>query len=98
MNLCDYLTKKEKQQMEDLMQKASERKQQNEEKADAAVSCMFWEMQYEAEKQANDEALKMKTDFEKDLRGVVDQVCGFFQKHGYCEIRKQQLEEDLPFD
>ena len=38
MDLCDYLTKKEKRQMEDLMQKAAERKQQDEEKEDASVS------------------------------------------------------------
>ncbi|WP_336533972.1 hypothetical protein [Bacteroides acidifaciens] len=102
MELFNYLSEEEKHQMEDLMQKAVERRGRDNGKEDETVSCTFYHLQYDNRKRTDDEAAGRRTCYETDLRCLVDQVCGFFQRHGYCNMCRKKAEEamdeELPFD
>lgn len=104
MEVNDYLTAEEKQQMEKLMKKAAERRKKGREKtdsADEAVSFLYVQCEYER-KQTDEKAAREKAEYEADLRNLADQVCSFFQRYGYCSIcgrykEDEEVDEELPF-
>ena len=69
---------------------------------DETVSCTFYHLQYDNRKRVDDEEAGRRTCYETDLRCFVDQVCGFFQRHGCCNMCRKKAEEamdeELPFD
>lgn len=98
MELNEYLTKDEREQMESLMKKAAERRKKDNGEADEEVSVLYFQYQYGSRKQTDEK----KADYETDLENVMEQVCNFCQKYKLCDSRKKCREydeddEELPF-
>lgn len=102
MELNDYLTVEEKEQMEGLMKKAAERRKKSKGGAGEEMSFLYVQCQYESRKEADEETDKKRADFDAELRSLMNQVCGFCQRHGYCGIcsrykEDEKIDEGLPF-
>lgn len=100
MDMVDYLTAEEKQQIEGLMQKAAERRKKSKGETSEEVSFLYFQCRAENGKKA-DETVQ-RADYEDDLENVLEQVCGFCQKYKFCDSRKKCGEylpedEELPF-
>lgn len=103
MEMSNYLTPEEKDQMEELMKKAAERRKKNVGAGDGSMSFIFWQFQYESKNQADGEDAKKKAGFETELKALMNRACKFCQRHGYCEDNiKCRIydddDEELPFD
>lgn len=104
MRMNEYLTPEETKQMEELMQKAIQRRGENIENDDGLRSFMLWKFEYGVkEKQEDTENAKKKDDFEKDLKCLMEHACRFFRRNGFCEDRRKlriydEDDEELPFD
>lgn len=102
MDLSNYLTREESEQMERLMKKAAERRRQDKGKTDDEMSFLFMYMQYKSREQPDGEVVGRGKDFDADLDYVTEQLCKFCQKYRLCDSRKKCGEymgedEELPF-
>ena len=102
MDLNNYLTNEESEQMERLLKKAAERRQQDKGKSDDAVSLLFMQMQYASRKQPDGGSVERREDFEADLENVTEQLCKFCQKYKLCDSRRKcgeycEEDQELPF-
>ena len=103
MELKNYLTLEEREQMEKLVQKAEERSRTNTATDDGSMSFMFWQFRCENKKKPNVEKAKNKVEFETELKSLMEHACRFCQRNGYCEdnIKLRMYDEDdeeLPFN
>lgn len=102
MDLSNYLTSEESEQMERLLQKAAERRQQDKGKTDDMVIFLYMQMQYKSREQPDGKVVGRGEEFDVDLENVTEQLCKFCQKYRLCDSRKKCGEymaedEELPF-
>lgn len=102
MDLNNYLTREEREQMEGLMKNAAERRRQDKGKPADEVTFLFMQMQYKCREQLDGELIGRGEDFDADLENVTEQLCKFCQKYRLCDSRKKCGEymaedEELPF-
>lgn len=103
MRMNEYLTEVEKKQLEELMKKAVERSGKNMEGDDGLRSFMLWKFEFDDAVNKDEEKIQKIVGFEKELKCLMEHICRFCQKNGYCEScrRCRMYDEDdevLPFD
>ncbi len=102
MTEADFLTPDEREQINNLMAKASERMRKSREKASAKESCqfLFLRCQQECKKQIEQKE-QVREELEHDIELLLNQVCTFCRKHCFPLCEKdgadEEDEEELPF-
>lgn len=103
MTKTDFLTPDEREQINNLMTKASERMRKSMEKASVNESHHFLFLHYQCEcRQQMKQKEQLKKEFEHDIEVLLNQICNFCHKYGIPVSRKDDSgEEDdelpLPF-
>lgn len=102
MTEADFLTHDEREQINNLMAKASDRMRKSREKASANESHHFLFLHCQCEcKRQMEQKEQIRDEFEQDARTLLDHICSFCHKHRVCRKDdaggKDDDELPLPF-
>ena len=95
MELNEYLTPEEQEQLDAIMKKARERKEEAETR-----QFMLLECQCRCLRQMGEGEQKKSCTYE-DMQELLGFICGFCRQHGYCVCNKKKEwkgDEEMPFD
>lgn len=101
MTEVDFLTPDEREQINNLMAKASERMRKSREKASANESHQFLFLHCQCEcRHQMEQKEQIRNEFEQDARTLLDHICSFCNKHRIPMCRKDEGEsgddDELP--
>lgn len=95
MEWDEFLTPEEKEQMDNLMKRAEERRKKKTENDESRhfllMECQCMCMRQMQEKEGN---MAMLPECFESMKQFLKMVCGFCREHRFCEYRK---DEELPF-
>ena len=101
MTEVDFLTPDEREQINNLMAKASERMRRSREKASVNESHQFLFLHCQCEcRHQMEQNKQVKEEFEQDVRTLLDHICNFCHKHKIPMCRKEDAggedDDELP--
>lgn len=102
MNEADFLTPDEREQINTIMAKASERMQRSREKASTNESHQFLFLHCQCEcRRQMEQKEQIRNEFEQDTRALLDHICSFCNKHRIIPVCRRDTagsedEDELP--
>lgn len=101
MTEADFLTPNEREQINNLMAKASERMRKSREKASVNESHQFLFLHCQCEcRRQMEQKEQIRDEFEQDVRTLLDHICSFCNKHRIPMCRKDDAggedDDELP--
>lgn len=102
MTEVDFLTPDEREQINTLMAKASERMRKSREKASVNESHQFLFLHCQCEcRHQMERNEQMRNEFEQDVRTLLDHICSFCNKHRIIPVCRRDTagsedEDELP--